>query len=90
MKTNVLVLLLSLSLLTGCSKYVVEAPSYPANLTVKCSENLPELTGTTGKDLVTLLQDWAMDYHECKNIHNGLVDVIETRETETTYRWIWE
>ena len=46
-----------------------------ANLLEKCPE-LSKHEGTTGKDVLYTLTNWATEYNECAARHNQLVDVV--------------
>nr|WP_272530657.1 hypothetical protein [Providencia sp. PROV205] len=54
--------------------------SYQENLLKKCSTKLPELMGTTGKDLSDALTASAILYGQCAARHNQLTDEIRKRK----------
>ncbi|WP_439652793.1 hypothetical protein [Providencia manganoxydans] len=54
--------------------------NYQENLLKKCSTKLPQLTGTTGRDLSIALTDLAFLYGECAARHNVLTDEIKQRK----------
>jgi hypothetical protein len=82
-KFKILVLLLGITVLPACSflssKEVNRAPTQ-ANLLIKCPEELPAVTGITGKDLLQSLLEDSDLYNECSARHNALVDALEEKE----------
>ena len=76
MKSLILAALLTFSV-TGCntSKPIIKQQ----NLLVKCQE-LPNLTGKTGKDVFNIMTIWGSMYAECKERHSSLVDAIENKK----------
>ena len=68
---------MSVLMLTGCSLLSVQEKVNPiqANLLEKCPE-LSKHEGTTGKDVLYTLTNWATEYNECAARHNQLVDVV--------------
>ena len=73
-----LFIVMSVSTLTGCSLLSVQEKVNPiqANLLEKCPE-LSKHEGTTGKDVLYTLTNWATEYNECAARHNQLVDVVK-------------
>ena len=65
-------------ILTGCSLLSVQEKVNPiqANLLETCPE-LSKHEGTTGKDVLYTLTNWATEYNECAARHNQLVDVVK-------------
>ena len=47
-----------------------------ANLLEKCPE-LSKHEGTTGKDVLFTLTNWASEYNECAARHGALVDAVK-------------
>ena len=45
-------------------------------LMVKCGPTLPALTDGTAGDVALTMADWAAKYHDCRVIHDGLVDAL--------------
>lgn len=43
---------------------------------VKCEPALPALTDGTAGDIALTMADWATKYHDCRIIHDGLVDAL--------------
>lgn len=72
-----LFIVMSALIMTGCSLWNVQEPVKPiqANLLEKCPE-LSKHEGTTGKDVLYTLTNWATEYNECAARHNQLVDVV--------------
>ena len=74
---TVLCIVMSALIMTGCSWLNVQEKVNPiqANLLEKCPE-LSKHEGTTGKDVLYTLTNWATEYNECAARHNQLVDVV--------------
>lgn len=74
---KLLTLSILLSSVTGC--FWSTAPElvkpYQQNLLKKCPE-LSKHDGTTGKDVLATLLNWADEYNDCAVRHNGLVDAV--------------
>ena len=65
-------------LLSGCSTpQVVEIPpTYPPALVQDCPDQLPKAQDGTNHEILRTAVEWAQMYHECKDRHNALVEVI--------------
>lgn len=50
----------------------------PAALLVKCQPGLPLLRDGTAADVALTMADWASQYHDCRILHDGLVDALVT------------
>lgn len=68
---NRLTLILLLSLLCSCAT-VIPPKVEQSNLLVTC-EDLPDLNGATGADVLSTLITWGSMYRECQIRHNELV-----------------
>lgn len=73
--------------LAACSSTPLrpEAP-IQANLLQKCPEVLPPLPGNTGADVLPTMKEWAVQYHDCRLRHNGLVDALSAPQSKSMPR----
>jgi dihydroxyacetone kinase-like predicted kinase len=46
----------------------------------KCPRQLPTLSDGEAGTVLTIMKQWAGQYHDCATRHNGLVDAIRTAE----------
>lgn len=91
MGTIKVLVLITLLLFSGCTTYKVSSNNFEANLTVKCPETLPEVTGKNGKAVLNeLAKEWSTTYHDCKTRHNSLVEAIESRKDQEIVKFFWE
>lgn len=73
-------------ILLACSTIPVPGPvpkqdfvPFPATVMQRCKDLEPLQKGMTGKDLInSQIQDQAQ-YNDCKDVHNKLIDQIESR-----------
>lgn len=77
MLKGIVVALMLSTALTGCKTLPEPSVRLPANITQKCPEKLVELEGVTGEALLRNIVANAEIYHECKDMHNSLVDALK-------------
>lgn len=66
-------------LLTGCASMPEAKVEIPASLLVSCKP-LNKLNGTTGKDLLENIVSNAQIYHECKDVHDKLIEASKPKK----------
>ncbi|MFY5955797.1 Rz1-like lysis system protein LysC [Acinetobacter baumannii] len=63
--------------MTGCAKLTTSSsPAIPANLIQPC-QNLNEIEGKTGKDLMIWSVDTVAKYNDCKARHGATIKALE-------------
>jgi len=77
MLKSVFVAVLLTTALMGCKTLPEASVKPPASLTQKCAEKMVELDGVTGEALLRNIVSNAKLYHECKDMHNSLVDALK-------------
>lgn len=81
-------LLISLAmvlLVSGCSLFtpviIKDTLAHPV-MYKRCPDTLPLTTGVTGADGLKLSYEWALIYHNCKDINNTKADMVEKIKKE--------
>lgn len=81
MNKNLLILLISCAMLSGCSSTKApDANPYQEILLVPCSKDTPIPKGLTGKDALDTLEEWQKTYDKCAVMHDATIKAIRERQ----------
>ena len=75
-KSTATVLVSTLALSACCSKPHLAV--VPTALLVKCPPSLTAPTDGTAYGVALTMAEWAGQYHDCRILHDGLVDALVT------------
>lgn len=82
--SSALFIVILASILTACGSQT-RPKVEQVNLLVKC-EDLPDVTGTTGAEVLSTLITWGGMYRECQLRHNSLVQAIDGEKVSDKLR----